>query len=128
MSPSFTYILVFWTVFTNVGCRAQADTVIGKVQYQYISRHSNGQIHELGNFLTNNSHVKHGAWVVYDTSGVILEKGRFKRNTKTGFWLEDTNRGDYKRGKKHGEWYNGCNRFTIYKRGKEKRTRIASWS
>ena len=56
---------------------------------------------------------KEASWMVYRTTGQLLEKGNYKNNKRQGYWTyyhkdgQVNFRGHYKNGKKNGpfEWY-----------------------
>ena len=71
------------------------DTIIDSVKYNYVTYYKNGRIHELGSVLTRRKlftkdfkAIYYGHWIVFDSTSIVIEKGLYKKNKKTGFWKE----------------------------------------
>ena len=113
------FIILFYSV-TN----AQKDTIVDGIRYNHISYHSNGKIHELGNY-SHEGHAifKHGYWKVFDAEGLLVEKGTFNRNEKIEVWTECVKGrtycwiGPYQEGRKEGKWFDGGTKFAYYDNG-----------
>ncbi len=78
---------------------SQNDTLIYDVNYNYVIYFDNGQIHEAGNFRSESYSMKHGKWILFDSTGLIVEKGIYRRGKKHGYWREGVIRVKYRNGK-----------------------------
>ncbi|OFY97650.1 MAG: hypothetical protein A3K10_13545 [Bacteroidetes bacterium RIFCSPLOWO2_12_FULL_31_6] len=69
------------------------------MNYSYVTYFDNGKIHEAGNFRNESNIMKHGEWILFDSTGVIVEKGLYKKGKKHGYWREGVIRVKYRNGK-----------------------------
>lgn len=103
---------LFSTIFLSATvARAQTDTLVDSIRYNYVSKYENGKIHELGNYLKKGKGktIKEGKWKIYNPDGCLKEAG------------------GYKNGKKEGAWWVGTSYISYYKRGKVKNGLSIKW-
>jgi len=93
------FLLIVPLFFFSFFCLSQNDTLIYDVNYNYVTYFDNGKVHEAGNFHDESNSLKHGEWILFDSTGVIIEKGIYKKGKKHGYWREGVIRIKYRKGK-----------------------------
>jgi hypothetical protein len=61
------------------------DTIIDKIKYNCMLICQNTKSKIFGNI--NKKNIKKGHWIIYDRDGSFFIKGDFKKNKKSGWWV-----------------------------------------